>query len=88
VKSRTTPEFWARYGRLPTDIQRLADRCYQKWMTNPWHPSLQFKKLKGRDRLYSERVGEHYRAVGDFDGDIFVWTWIGSHEEFNKLMRR
>ncbi len=87
MKSRTTPEFWARYGRLPTEIQNLADRGYQTWVANPRHPSLQFKKLKGRDRLYSARVGDHYRAVADFDGEVFVWTWIGSHEEFNKLMR-
>jgi plasmid maintenance system killer protein len=88
VKSKTTPGFWSRYGQLPVEIQRLADRCYQMWLDNPHHPSLRFKKLGGRERLYSARVGDHYRAVADFDGEAFVWVWIGSHEEYNKLLRR
>jgi hypothetical protein len=29
--------------------------------------------------------GDHYRAVACFDGEMFIWTWIGSHEEYNKL---
>jgi hypothetical protein len=31
------------------------------------------------------RIGDHYRALADFDGEIFIWTWIGSHEDYNKL---
>jgi hypothetical protein len=29
-------------------------------------------------------VGDHYRAVGHFVGDVFLWEWIGTHEEYNK----
>ena len=86
MKSRASPEFWARYAQLPAEIQQLANRCYQTWLINPLHSSLQFKKLKGRDRLYSVRVGAHYREAADFDGETFVWVWIGSHENYNKLL--
>ena len=31
------------------------------------------------------RIGDHYRALAHFDGEMFVWTWIGSHEKYNKF---
>jgi hypothetical protein len=31
------------------------------------------------------RIGDRYRALADFDGETFIWTWIGSHEDYNKL---
>jgi hypothetical protein len=29
-------------------------------------------------------VGDHYRAVGKFAGSVFLWEWIGTHEDYNK----
>jgi hypothetical protein len=53
-------------------------------MVNPFHPSLQFKQVSRR--RWSARVGLHYRATGHFlTPDIFVWDWIGTHEEYNKF---
>ena len=34
---------------------------------------------------WSARIGDHYRALADFDGQTYVWTWIGTHEEYNKF---
>ena len=45
-------------------------------------------KEAGHDTLYSVRVGDHYRAIAHVEGSSVVWTWIGSHEEYNKLLRR
>jgi len=84
LKSLTTAEFWKCYGKLPASIQLLADRGYRLWSTDPRHPSLRFKPFKRNQ--WSARVGDHYRAVGRFvDGNTFIWTWIGSHEDYNKL---
>jgi hypothetical protein len=33
---------------------------------------------------WSVRIGAHYRAVGQFAGDTFLWEWIGTHEDYNK----
>ncbi len=27
----------------------------------------------------------HYRAIGHFVKDGFLWEWIGTHEEYNRL---
>jgi plasmid maintenance system killer protein len=49
--------------------------------------SLDFKKLKGdKGNRFSIRIGDHYRAIGRLIGDVVEWVWIGSHEDYNKLM--
>jgi hypothetical protein len=84
VKSKTSREFWKLFYDLPLEVQRLAYKNYLLWQNNPRHPSLRFKPVKWR--LWSIRIGDHYRAIGHFvDPDSFLWTWIGTHEEYNKL---
>jgi hypothetical protein len=51
---------------------------------DPKYPSLHFKKV---GRYWSARVGAHYRAVGVESSDGIVWFWIGSHAEYDKLIR-
>jgi len=82
--SRATPEFWKLYRNLPTNIRKLARKNYQLWCEEAFHPSLSFKKI-GRKK-WSARVGIHYRAVGKFEADGFVWDWIGTHAEYDRLV--
>ncbi len=79
-----TPRFWECYHRLPQDVQRLADRCYQQLVENPRHPSLQLKRVGA---FWSVRVGLHYRALAVEDGSEFTWVWIGTHSEYDHLAR-
>jgi len=84
VRATTSPEFWERFYRLPTEVQRLAEKNCRLWLAHPHHPSLHFKPFKRQ--LWSVRVGLHYRATGVFIApDQFRWVWIGTHEEYNKL---
>ena len=81
MKSKVDPAFWRRFNALPLQVQQVARNA---WLKAPFYPSLRFKKLKGD--LWSVRVGDHYRATGYFlTADTFVWDWIGTHEEYNKL---
>jgi hypothetical protein len=82
IPSRGTSEFWRRYRALPTEVRALAQKNYRLWSANAFHPSLHFKSIGKLD--WSVRVGGHYRAVGKFSGETFLWEWIGSHEEYNK----
>lgn len=47
------------------------------------HPSLQFKKV-GRYR--SVRVGLRYRALAVEVEGRYLWFWIGSHADYDKLI--
>ena len=83
VRHRATPRFWVYYRHLPTDIQRLADRCYALLRQNPRHPSLNFKQV---GRFWSVRVGLHYRAVAVAHEGNMLWFWIGSHADYDTLL--
>jgi len=49
---------------------------------------LEFKKLNTQEPLYSIRVGIGWRAVGVLKtSDTIVWFWIGSHSEYDKLLK-
>jgi hypothetical protein len=84
VISRTTEEFWSAYRRLPVEVRRLALKNYRLWREDSRHPSLQFKKV-GK-RVWSARVGDHFRAVAAPVEGGFVWFWIGSHADYDKLI--
>jgi hypothetical protein len=84
MKSKAVSTFWKRYDRLPLEVRKLAWKNFRLWLANPRHPSLHFKPFRGN--FWSARVGDHYRVVGYHrDPNTFVWTWIGTHEEYNKF---
>ena len=84
MNSKAAASFWKSHDELPAQVQKLALKNFRLWLANPFHPSLQFKQI-GKNQ-WSARVGLHYRATGCFlSPDIFVWNWIGTHEEYNKL---
>jgi hypothetical protein len=74
------------FSALPLDTQQEAKRSFRLFQTNPAHPGLQFKKLKGVDDIYSARVGLGYRALAVMNGERVVWYWIGSHSEYDRLV--
>ena len=85
MTSRTRPSFWRAYESLDPRIREAARRAYRMFGENPNHPSLRFKMLGGYEHVWSVRINEQYRAVGERQGDTVVWVWIGSHNEFDKL---
>lgn len=84
MSHRATPRFWDCYRRLPVEVQDLADRCYATLCDNPRHPSLHLKKV---DDYWSVRVGLHYRALAIEDAGDLVWVWIGTHAEYDELIK-
>jgi hypothetical protein len=84
MKHTASLRFWAAYDALPVSVQKLADANFDLLKRDPRHPSLQFKKV---GRYWSARVGLHFRALAvETDGD-YVWFWIGSHAEYDHLIR-
>lgn len=75
--------FWEAYRQLPPEVRELADRNFALLKSDPRHPSLHFKKV---GKYWSVRIGAHYRALGrEADGNL-RWHWIGSHDEYDKLL--
>ena len=83
MRSSTTSDFWAAYGILPPEIKARARVAYRLWRQNPRHPSLQFKKT---GNVWSIRVGAGHRALALVQDDVFYWFWIGTHDEYARLI--
>jgi hypothetical protein len=81
---RTTPQFWKRFDALPREVQQLARKNFKLLKQDSRHPSLQFKLIGD---YWSARVGLNYRALAVEDGSDHVWVWIGTHAEYDKLIK-
>jgi hypothetical protein len=61
--------------------------AYRRFKGNPYHPSLHFKHVHATRPIYAARVGLGHRALGVVDADVVVWFWIGTHAEYDRLLR-
>jgi hypothetical protein len=77
--------FWECYDRLPDAVRRQADKQYALWQRHPFHPSLHFKLVK--PGLWSARVDANHRALARARGNLMVWFWIGTHDDYERLLR-
>jgi len=87
MNSHTTDKFRKAFTELPADVRKQARQAYRLFIENPNHPSLRFKPIHPTRPIYSVRVGLNYRAVGIREGNDIIWYWIGSHAEYNGLIR-
>ncbi|HTD68566.1 MAG TPA: hypothetical protein VK846_18750 [Candidatus Limnocylindria bacterium] len=85
MNSSTTDRFRRAYAALPKEIQQRTQKAYRLWLENPSHPSLHFKKI---GNIWSARVDDNYRVLGDLRGDTVYWFWIGSHSKYEELITR
>ena len=69
-------------------MQDQARLAYRLFRDNPEHPSLRFKPVHPKRLIYSARVGLGYRALAVRDGDAVIWFWIGSHADYDHLLKR
>ena len=83
MRHLASPAFWAQYAALPQGVRELADKNYELLKANPRHPSLHFKRI---EKLWSVRVGDHYRALGHDVPEGIHWFWIGTHAAYDKIV--
>ena len=79
-----SPAFWACYEALPKRVQTLAAKNFRLLNSNPEHPSLRLKRVK---EYWSVRVGIGHRALAIPVEDGLLWFWIGTHGDYDRLIR-
>jgi hypothetical protein len=84
MKSSTTPSFWRAYRTLTPEIQAEARKAYQLWKANPRHPSLHFER---KGDYWSVRITRGSRALAREHEGTLYWFWIGSHDEYQRLIK-
>jgi len=82
--SHASDEFWELYRSLPPDVQKQADKQFDLFRQNPLHPL----HLKPIGHVWSARVNQAYRVLGYREGAVFYWFWIGSHQEYERVLGR
>ena len=82
---QTTQRFWQSFQKLPISIQQLARKNFDLLKRDLNHPSLHFKKV---GKFWSARIGLNYRALAFKDGEDYIWLWIGSHDEYEQILKR
>ena len=86
MRSKTTRQFRKQFDALPAIIQQQARSAYRQFASDPSHRSLRFKRVHAVAPVYSARVSKGYRVVGQREGDLVVWFWIGSHANYDLLL--
>jgi hypothetical protein len=80
------------FVQLPKRVQELAKEAFRLFRQNPDHPSLRRHALedsdKGRHRIgsFSASITMQYRAIYAVDGNVNVWYWIGSHNDYENFI--
>ena len=85
--SHTNKNFWKLYKKLPKDIREIAKKQYNIFSNDPYHASLHFKSVHTNKPIYSARVTKDYRTLGILNKNIIIWFWIGSHRDYEKLLK-
>ena len=84
MKHWASSRFWTLYEGMPSAVRAVADKNFALLKADPRHASLHFKRI---GKIWSVRVGDRYRALGHDVPDGIQWFWIGSHAEYDKLLR-
>jgi hypothetical protein len=88
MRSSRTRSFRKLFEDLPQRVKETAKKNYGLWKENPFHPSLEFKEVKPKEKIWSVRVGIGWRALGVMksEEEKIVWFWMGSHAEYDKIL--
>lgn len=60
-RSFASERFWQLYSELPAEVQRLADKQYELFRKDPFHPSLHLKQVW---EVRTTRIGHSRRVIG------------------------
>lgn len=85
MRSARNSRFREQFEALSPDSRRAVTAAYRLWKNDPTHPSLYFKPLMGD--LWSARTSQGQRALALRKPDLWLWVWVGEHDEYKALLR-
>ena len=86
--SATSDRFWKCYRKLPKHIRKEAKKTYIQFKKDPYYPGLRFKQIHSTRPIFSLRISKDYRAVGIQQNNKIIWFWIGSHNDYDNLLKQ
>ncbi len=86
--SQTTESFRNLLADMPKKTQRQAREAYAQFKKDPYHPGLRFKRIHSKRPIYAVRISKNYRAVGILQDREIIWFWIGSHSDYDEILKQ
>ena len=86
--SRTSLHFWKCYHGLPESVRKEAKKAYQLFKKDPFYPGLHFKRIHSTRPVFSLRITKNYRAEGLQQDNRIIGFWIGSHSDYDLILKQ
>lgn len=80
-----TKKFDKSLDQLPLRVKNDARKTYGQWRKDP--SSVDFRPLQGNKSIWRISLPDGYRAIGEDLGDTIKWFWIGSHNDYENIIR-
>lgn len=81
---QTTRPFDRDYARLPERLKELVDKQLRLLLSNPHHPSLGYKRLRGTSAIWEVRISRAYRLTLEIAGQTYILRRVGTHDVLNQ----
>jgi len=69
------------YNKLSQHLQKAIKKQLEFLLTNPWHPSLGAKKIKGFIGIFEGRVSKSCRFTFCINRDCLTLRRFGDHDK-------
>ena len=77
MKFQTTRPFDRDYAELPEEIKERVEKQLALLLSNPRHPSLRLKRIRGTADIWEVRVSRGYRLTLQLAGDTYLLRRVG-----------
>jgi len=67
---------------------RKQEKHIESTKKNPYHPGLHFMQTHSTRAIFSLRITKDYRVSGVQQDKKMIWFWIGSHSDYNNLLKQ
>lgn len=82
--SRTSSRFWKCYRKLPKHIRKEARKAKESILSKS---SLQ-KGTFYPSNFFFAYISKDYPAVGIQQNNQIIWFWLGSHNDYDNLLKK
>ena len=83
-----TNQFKREFKKLPQHVREQTLKKLKLLASNPRHPSLRIKKIRGTVKGYKDvfegSITRNYRFLFRVEGDSYILLTCGTHDEFFK----
>lgn len=69
------------FQKLSSEIQKIAEKQFSLFLTNPRHPSLRIKRVQKTKDIWEGSITKNIRFTFQIIKDSYVLRRIGKHNE-------